>query len=92
MSQSRAVVRQYTAQAVDEKLIRALIDAALQAPSAVKQQPWTFTVVRDQGVLDRTSREAKMHMLSTMPANSQSDHLRPILWSRIFTSSITRLC
>src|ERR1035437_4409049 len=75
----RRSVREYTAQAVDEKLIRALIDAAVQAPSAVNQQPWTFTVVRDQGVLDRISREAKSHMLTTMPANTQSDHLRPHL-------------
>jgi len=72
----RRAMREYTAQAVDEKLIRALIDAAVQAPSAVNQQPWTFTVVRDQGVLDRISREAKSHMLATMPPNPQSDHLR----------------
>ena len=75
----RRAVREYTAQPVDEKLIRALIDAAVQAPSAVNQQPWTFTVVRDQGVLDRISREAKSHMLATVPANSLSDHLRPHL-------------
>jgi nitroreductase len=63
----RRAVREYTAQAVDEKSIRALINAAIQAPSAVNQQPWTFTVVRDQSVLDRISREAKSHMLATMP-------------------------
>jgi Nitroreductase len=72
----RRAVREYTAQAVDEKSIRALINAAIQAPSAVNQQPWTFTVVRDQSVLDRISREAKSHMLATMPPNPQSDHLR----------------
>ena len=75
----RRAVREYTAQAVDEKSIRALINAAIQAPSAVNQQPWTFTVVRDQSVLDRISREAKSHMLATMPPNPQSDHLRPHL-------------
>ena len=33
----RRAVREYTAQAVDEKSIRALINAAIQAPSAVNQ-------------------------------------------------------
>ena len=75
----RRAVREYTAQAVDEKSIRALINAAIQAPSAVNQQPWTFTVVQDQGVLDQISREAKSHMLATMLSNPQSDHLRPHL-------------
>ena len=75
----RRAVREYTTQAINEASIRALIDAAIQAPSAVNQQPWTFTVVRDQNALDRISREAKSHMLATMPANSQSDHLRPHL-------------
>ena len=48
----RRAVREYTVQAVDERSIRALIDAAVQAPSAVNQQPWTFTVVREQSMLD----------------------------------------
>jgi nitroreductase len=75
----RRAVREYTTQSVDEKVIRSLIDAAIQAPSAVNQQPWTFTVLRDQTMLDRISREAKLHMLATMLPNPQSDHLRPHL-------------
>lgn len=75
----RRAVREYTAEAVDEQTIRRLIDASIHAPSAVNQQPWTFTVVRDQDVLDRISREAKSHMLATMPASSQSDHFRSLL-------------
>ena len=75
----RRSTREYTAQAVDEQTIRRLIDAAVHAPSAVNQQPWTFTVVRDQGLLDRISRDAKSHMLATMPAGAQSDHFRSLL-------------
>jgi nitroreductase len=48
----------------------------VQAPSAVNQQPWTFTVVRDQDVLDRISQQAKPYMLATMPASRHSDQLR----------------
>lgn len=71
----RRTVREYTAQLVDEPTIRKLIDAAVLAPSAVNQQPWTFTVVRDQSVLERVSRAAKSHMLETMTAN-HADHFR----------------
>lgn len=75
----RRAVREYTDRAVDEKLIRQLINAAIQAPSAVNQQVWTFTVVRDQDVLERISRDAKSHMLATLSPNAQSDRLRPHL-------------
>lgn len=53
----RRTVREYTSEAVDEQTIKRLIEAAVQAPSAVNEQPWTFTVVRDQAVLDRLSSE-----------------------------------
>jgi nitroreductase len=75
----RRSVREYAAQPVEETTIRRLIDAAVLAPSAVNQQPWTFTVVRDQAVLDRVSRAAKSHMLATMPADPHSGHFKSIL-------------
>lgn len=75
----RRAVREYTAEAVAEGTIRRLIEAAIQAPSAVNQQPWIFTVVRDQGVLDRISRDAKVHMLATMPPGAPSEHFRSLL-------------
>jgi nitroreductase len=52
----RRAVREYTGQAVDEGTIRRLVAAAVQAPSAVNQQPWTFVVVRERSRLDRISR------------------------------------
>ena len=75
----RRAVRDYTNLPGDEKLIHALIAAATQAPSAVNEQPWTFTVVRDQGTLDRISHEAKSHMLTALAANPHAEHLRPHL-------------
>jgi len=72
----RRTIREYSAEAVDEQTIRGLIDAAVHAPSAVNQQPWTFTVVRDQTVLDRISRGAKSHMLATMADSPHADRFR----------------
>jgi nitroreductase len=46
---TRAVpTRDYTAEPVSEKIIRELIDAAIQAPTAVNAQPCTFRVVHDR--------------------------------------------
>ena len=74
----RRAVRELTAELVDEKLLRQLIDAAVQAPSAVNQQPWLFTVVRDRALLARISTEAKAHMLKTSMA-AASPHFHDIL-------------
>ncbi|HVY83230.1 MAG TPA: nitroreductase family protein [Steroidobacteraceae bacterium] len=79
----RRSTREYTEQTLDEQTIRLLIHAATLAPSAVNQQPWTFTVVQSQDVLDRLSRDAKAHMLATMSADlgggGHAEHFRSIL-------------
>lgn len=81
---SRRSVREYTAEAVDEASIRQLINAAVQAPSAVNRQPWSFRVVRDQALLTRISDRAKAHMLATTPAGQLSQHFQGILSDRSF--------
>jgi nitroreductase len=75
---TRRAVREFTAEPVDEEILRQLIDAAVQAPSAVNQQPWSFCVVRDKALLARISGEAKAHMLRTSPA-ALSHHFQDIL-------------
>jgi len=81
---TRRAVREFTGEPVDEKTLRQLIDAAIQAPSAVNQQPWSFSVVRDKTLLDRISREAKAHMLKTTPAGLLSHHFQEILSDQNF--------
>ena len=62
---SRRAVREFTAEPVKEEVLRQLINAAIQAPSAVNQQPWLFSVLRDKALVARISTEAKTHMLRT---------------------------
>lgn len=69
----RRSVREYTAQPVDEKTITRLIRTAVHAPNAVNQQPWTFTVVRDQDLLDRVSRGAKAYMQARLEGNPHAE-------------------
>jgi nitroreductase len=76
---SRRATREFTAEPVDEKTVRALIDAAVQAPSAVNAQPWSFCVIRDKALLGRISREAKAQMLKSTPIGLISHHFTHIL-------------
>jgi nitroreductase len=76
---TRRAVRDFTAEPVKEATFLELIDAAIQAPSAVNQQPWSFCIVRDKAVLGRISREAKAHMLRTTPVGLVSHHFDKIL-------------
>jgi nitroreductase len=75
----RRAVRSYTEQTVDDETVRALIDAAIQAPSAVNQQPCSFCVVRDRTLLARISREAKTYMVKNTPIGLMSHHFNEIL-------------
>jgi len=76
---SRRSVREFTAEAVSEKIVRDLIEAAVQAPSAVNAQPCTFCVVRDKAVLAAISRESKAHMVKTTPVGLMSHHFQEVL-------------
>ncbi len=75
----RRAVREYHQAPVGEDAIRHLIDSAVHAPSAVNAQPWTFTVVRDQAVLDEVSRNAKSHMLISQAAGQDANHFHSML-------------
>lgn len=81
---SRRAVREFTEDEVEEAQLRALIDAAIQAPSAVNRQPWHFSVVRDKALLERISREAKAHMLRSSPAALISHHFEQLLSDAAF--------
>ena len=55
----RRSVRTYCRTPVGESTIRALLDAAVQAPTALHAEPWAFVVVQNREVLQRLSDRAK---------------------------------
>ena len=59
----RRAVRAYQAQQPDDALIRELLAAAVQAPTAMHLEPWGFVVVQDQAALKRYSDRAKSLLL-----------------------------
>lgn len=70
----RRSVRDYTEAAIDETTIHRLIGAAVLAPTAMNEQPWTFTIVRNRTLLSDISRRAKAHLLSSIAKDEQGGH------------------
>jgi len=73
---SRRAVRAFTPEPLERAQLLRLIDAAVQAPSAVNEQPWSFTVIEDRAVLARISTESKAHVLASPPHAVGSSHLQ----------------
>jgi nitroreductase len=70
---ARRATRAYTPQKVSELTIRSLLEAAVQAPSAMNDQPWAFAIVQDAARLKRYSDRAKAMLLETLSASGASD-------------------
>ena len=65
----RRATRDFTAQPVARDQIRALIEAATWAPSAMNHQPWSFVVVSGRERLARWSERAKARMVATLASH-----------------------
>ena len=72
----RRSVRAYKDDPVADDVLRRLVDAAVLAPNAVNQQPWTFTIITDAQLLTRISDESKAHMLATAGEGREAEHFR----------------
>lgn len=68
----RRSVHEYTNAPIDRLMIQSLIDAAIQAPSAMNNQPWAFCVFLDRRRIDDLSEQVKNWLLSqTLQAPSE---------------------
>lgn len=61
---ARHAVRSYRRQKVDERDLRALLEAAVRAPNAKNEQPWSFVIVQNRSMLERYSEQAKKRLLA----------------------------
>jgi nitroreductase len=59
----RRAVRAYTSENPSDEVIRSLLDAAIQAPTAMHEEQWAFAVIQDRVMLKRYSDRAKSMML-----------------------------
>ena len=62
----RRAVRDFTDRPVESSTIERLLDAAVQAPSALNQQPWAFGVISGKERLRAYSDRVKEHLLATL--------------------------
>jgi nitroreductase len=60
----RRSVRSYTPETLERSTLRGLLDAAVQAPTAMHQQPWLFVVVQNRQTLARLSDQVKARWAS----------------------------
>jgi nitroreductase len=67
----RRSVRNYTPKPVDRTVIHTLLDAAVRAPTAMDQEPWSFVVIQDQSVLDRVSIETKARLHEEVKSSNE---------------------
>lgn len=72
---SRRAIRDFTATAVPAQTVRALIDAAMHAPTARNMQPWAFVIIQDHALMERLSRRARLLMHSEIHADDPEFNL-----------------
>lgn len=56
---NRRSTRKYKEEQITEEELQVLLDAGIQAPSAVNAQPWYFTVVQNKEMINYISYKAK---------------------------------
>ena len=71
-SQQRRSVRNYEQQAIGKITVNALLNAAVLAPTAMHQEPWSFVVIQDKSVLDRLSDSTKNMIRDEAKVSSSS--------------------
>jgi nitroreductase len=59
---------------VSKETIQALLDAAVQAPSAMNRQPWAFLVIQNRNLLKRISDAAKSRILASAAWAKDLEH------------------
>jgi len=74
----RRAVRSYTDETVDRRMIERLLDAAVEAPSAMGLEPWAFVVLEDRDRLARFSDDVKKELSrrGEEPSRELADMLR----------------
>ena len=81
---NRRSVRSYEERRMEPAAVCALIEAAIQAPSAMDQQPWEFWVLLGRARIQEVSERAKNWLLERLArdpsasAQARRQHLAPV--------------
>jgi nitroreductase len=81
----RRSVRHFTDEIVDSDLLTSILNAAVQAPSAMKEEPCIFSIIQDQGLMHRISKATKESLLNTeVDTSSFSTHTMQLIKQKDF--------
>lgn len=80
----RRAVRAYKDRPLERATVEELLDAAIQAPSAMNAQPWAFYVVQEKALLKQWSDRAKVAFLAEAPPADLPEPYRQILTDPAF--------
>jgi nitroreductase len=80
---SRHAVRSYSRESVREQDVHRLLEAAVRAPNARNEQPWSFAIVQNRDLLQGYSDQTKT-LLRASPSDSASPASRALLQSQSF--------
>ena len=75
---NRRSVRFFTTDPVGKETIEKLINAGIQAPSAMNSQPWAFSVIQDKDLLQKISDDTKAYFLETLSSRPYMEGYRPL--------------
>jgi len=81
---NRRAVRDYTDTAITRSEIESIISAAIEAPSAMNLQPWSFAVVTNRDHIADYGKRAKEWLLADLSRNAFGDHARQMLQDPAF--------
>ncbi|MFW6284871.1 MAG: nitroreductase family protein [Bacillota bacterium] len=82
----RKSIRRFKNDAISPELVTTLLRSAMQAPSAVNQQPWEFMVIRDKALLEELSqvsngawplKGAPLGIVTMMRESGRKNNMRP---------------
>jgi len=62
---NRKSTRKYKEEQIKEEELKAILEAGIQAPSAINSQPWHFTVIQNKEFIDHINDKAKEKMIES---------------------------
>jgi len=62
---NRKSTRKYKEEQIKTEELQAILEAGIQAPSAINSQPWHFTVIQNKEFINHISSKAKEKMLES---------------------------
>ena len=72
----RRSIRNYTPEIIDSELIELLLNAAIQAPTAMHEEPCAFVIIQDTQILKTLSEDIKKNIRKQIVSgNSSSEHI-----------------